>query len=626
MDSETPEETNAAEESESRAFQAEVQQVLHILAHSLYTEKEIFLRELISNASDALHRIQFEMLTNADVVDPEAELAVRIDFDEDAKTLTVADTGIGMTREELIENLGTIAHSGARAFLQQLEEGQKAADIIGQFGVGFYSVYMVAEEVTVTSRSFRPESSAWSWTSGGQNSYTLRPADRAARGTEISIKLKDEAAEYASAWKLEGIIQRHSNYIAFPIYVRDSVANKREALWRKSPQEVDAEEYESFYRQLTLDPEKPLMHAHVVTDVPVDIRAVLFVPRKADRGMLELRTDHGLKLYTRNVLIQEYNRNLLPRYLRFVEGVVDSEDLPLNVSRESVQNDPVLRRIHKALTGRVLKGLKTMGEERPEDYQRFWNSFGIFVKEGLTTDPASREDLTPLLRFHTSKSGEGPVDLQTYAGRMQEGQKPIYYVIGEQLEAVARSPHLDYFKSHDLEVLYLTDPLDGFLVQALREFDGKPLQNIDDAGLELPDRAAEGEDQPAAVAGETFDRLIARFKMVLGERVVDVRASKVLKDSPCRLVTPEDSADRDLQRVLHLIEQDYTVPAKILEVNPRHALIKNLAGLLEADEADPRLDPVVEQLFENLLLLEGLHPDPAGMVPRMQAILEMAIR
>jgi molecular chaperone HtpG len=610
---------------EALPFQAEVQQLLNILAHSLYTEKEIFLRELVSNASDALHRLQFEMLTDHNVHSAETELAIHIDFDAEARTLTITDTGIGMNRDELIENLGTIAHSGARSFLKQLEAGQQPVDIIGQFGVGFYSVFMVAEEVTVTSRSYRPDDEAWAWRSRGENTYDLFPAEKAERGTTIEIRLLEAAAEFAASWRLESIIRKHSNYIPFPIYIQEKAANQQTALWRQSPQQVDEAAYADFYRQLTLDADKPLLHVHMVADVPVDIHALLFVPRGRETGPLRLRTDHGLKLYTKNVLIQEYNKDLLPNYLRFIEGVVDSEDLPLNISRESIQNDPSVRRIHKALTGRLLKDLQKMGEEQPDDYRLFWESFGPFLKEGLSMDPLSRDDLVPLLRFHSSYGGTDLITLSDYAGRMAEGQEAIYYVLGEDLEALARSPHLDYFKAHDLEVLYLADPLDGFMVQGLREFEGKPLQNVDDAGLTLPPDEKSPEPE-TRVPDEAYTGLVARFKGVLGDRVADVKESKLLTDSPCRLVSPEAGPDRDMQRIRRLLEEDYELPARILELNRGHSLIHSLAELVQGQPEDPRIDAVIEQLFDNLLLLDGLHPNPARMVPRLQTLLETTLK
>ena len=612
---------------ESLEFKAEVQQLLHILSHSLYTEREIFLRELISNASDALNRVQFEMLTNHELLDPEVELAVRIDFDEEAKTLTVSDTGIGMTRAELVENLGTIAHSGAMAFLKKLETEQRVGDIIGQFGVGFYAVFMVADEVRVTSRSYLPDEPAWTWVSRGDNTYTLSPAEKAERGTTIEIDLKEDAAEFASAWRLEQIVKKHSDFVSFPVYVKDKIANQQTALWRKSPGEVTGDEYDEFYRQLTLDFEKPLLHLHIVTDAPVDIRSVLFVPRRRDRGMFRIRPDHGLKLYSRKVLIQEDNKDMLPEYLRFVEGVVDSTDIPLNVARESVQSTRAMGHIKKALRGRVLKALRELGEEQPEEYKVFWEAFGPFIKEGVAMDFGGRDDVVPLLRFPTSKSDGALVALSEYAARMLEGQNDIYYILGEDLASVARSPHLDAFKARNLEVLYLVDPLDAFMVQSLHEYAGKALKNVDDPDLQLP---GEPESPPEASAAdalspEVFGKLIVRFKNVLGERVADVRESKLLKDSPCRLVSSESGPEREMQRVRRLIEQDYEVPVKILEINRGHPLVQNLARLVESQYANPLIDLTVEQLFDNLLLLEGLHPNPAQMAPRIQAVLERAV-
>jgi molecular chaperone HtpG len=614
-------------QAESLEFKAEVKQLLHILSHSLYTEREIFLRELISNASDALNRVQFEMLTNADVRDPELELAVHVDFDAEAKTLTLSDTGIGMTRAELVENLGTIAHSGAMAFLRKLEAEQRVGDIIGQFGVGFYSVFMIADSVRVTSLSYRADEPAWTWTSSGDNTYTLSSAEKAARGTTIEIDLKEDAVEFASAWRLEQIIKKHSDYVAFPIYVKDKIANQQTALWRKAPQEVTAEAYNEFYRQLTLDFETPLLHLHIVTDAPVDVRSLLFVPRHRDRGMLRMRSEHGLKLYSRNILIQEDNRDMLPEYLRFVEGVVDSADIPLNVARESVQSTRTMGHIKKALRGRVLRALRELGEENPADYKIFWEAFGPFIKEGVAMDFGGRDDVLPLLRFPTSKSNGALVALAEYAARMNEGQTDIYYILGSDLDAVARSPHLDAFKARDLEVLYLVDPLDAFMVQNLREYEDKALKNVDDPDLELPEAA---EEQPAAATeaelpAEVFGKLIMRFKNVLGERVTDVRESKLLKGSPGRLVSPDSRPEREMQRVRRLIEHDYETPVQILEINRGHPLIQNLARMVESQFANPLIDLTVEQLFENLLLLEGLHPNPAQMAPRIQELLERAV-
>ena len=611
--------------SENLEFKAEVQQLLNILSRSLYKERDIFLRELISNASDALHRLQFEMLTNQNILDPEAELAIHVDFDEEAQTLTISDTGIGMTREEMIQNLGTIAHSGAISFLQGLEEGQKLDDIIGQFGVGFYAVFMVAEEVRVTSHSYQPAAEAWLWTSTGDSTYTLAPADKEDRGTVIEVQLKEDATEFTSAWRLEQIIKKHSNYVGFPIYVGDKAANQQTAIWRMSLSEVEDSEYNEFYRQLTLDFQDPLYHIHVSADVPVEVRSILFIPQSSDRAMLGRRTDYGLKLYSRKILIQEDNKDLLPEYLRFVEGVVDSADIPLNVARETVQNSRTIGHIKKALRGRLIKSLRTMGEEQPEDYEKFWDAWGMFIKEGVATDYSGRDDLLPLLRFQTTKSQGKLVSLEQYVACLVEDQTDLYYILGDNLESVERSPHLDYFKAHDLEVLIMVDPLDAFMIQNLREYDGKTLKNVDDPDLDLPtDQEIDEKEVGSELNAEDLAKLILRIKEVLGERVVEVQESKVLKDSPCRLVSSESGPEREMQRVRRLLESDYEIPPRILEVNRGHPLMQNLSSLVQNDFANPIIDLVIEQLFDNLLLLEGLHPNPVQMVPRIQSLLERA--
>lgn len=644
----------AATAPESLEYRTEVKQLLDILAHSLYTDREIFLRELVSNASDALNRIQFELLTNQDVLDAHAELAITITCDPNAHTLTISDSGIGMNRDELVRNLGTIAHSGAKTFLQNAGEGQSALEeIIGQFGVGFYSVFMVAERVTVTSRSYRLEESAWRWTSTGDSTFTLEPAEKSDRGTQIVIQLKEDAHEFAQSWRIESIIRKHSDYVSFPIYVETVRAveeseeetdhaedegaeetsrepvNRRTALWRQSPSKVSAGEYDDFYKQLTFDVADPILHLHLVTDVPVNLRALLFVPAQRERTSMRVRTDHGLRLYSRKVLIQEHNKELLPEYLRFVEGVVDSEDLPLNVSREMVQSNPVLRQIRRALTGRIHKELKSLADsEEPESierYGKFWSEFGVFVKEGIATDPASHDTLVDLLRFHSSK-GEGITSLKQYKMRMGGEQKAIYYVLGEDLASVARSPHLDYFRANDIEVLYLTDPIDGFVTSALPAYDSTPLQNVDAANLELPPAAEQTkEDQQPALAGEQFDEVVKRFLAVLGDRVKSVREAKLLVDSPCRLVSSEDEYDRDLQRFRRLTEEKYETPKKVLEINRRHPTIAGIAALIEQSPSDPIIDAAIDQLFDNALLLEGLKANPVDMVARMQELVAAAV-
>jgi len=618
--------------SETFTFQAEIQQLLNILVHSLYTEREIFLRELISNASDALNRVQFEMLTSAEVLDPAAELAIRITPDKEARTLTITDTGIGMSRDEMIENLGTIAQSGAANFLKRLQEHPEqpasASNLIGQFGVGFYSVFMVADRVTVTSRSFRPNETAWVWSSDGSTTYTIEPAQQETRGTTITIYLKEDAHEFLETHRLRAIIKKHSDFIAFPIRLGDDdkPVNQQQAIWRKSPRDVEDEEYNAFYKQLTLDFRDPLLHLHIQSDAPVQFYSVLFIPAQADRGLFHARTDYGLKLYARKVLIQDYNKDFLPQYLRFVEGIVDSEDLPLNVARESIQATRMIKRIGQSIRGKILGELEDLANTDPERYQTFWKAFGVFIKEGIATEPEDAERLAKLLRFHSSLSdSEAPtVTLDAYVERMKPDQQHIYYILVDDLKPARHSPHLDTFRAHGLEVLYLADTVDSFMLMNLPEYAGKPLRNVDDAALELPAL----EDAPAeeALDQDDFAAVRQRFADVLGDRVIEVRESRMLRDHPVRLVAPQGQLDRNMQRVYRMLDQEVDTPRRILELNRRHPLIRNLAEWIEADPDAPVIAQVVEQLYENALLLDGLHPNPAEMVSRIQSLMEAATR
>lgn len=617
--------------AETYEFKAEIQQLLNILIHSLYTEREIFLRELLSNASDAIHRFQFEMLTNRDVLDPDAELHVQISVDKDNNTLTITDTGIGMTADELVTNLGTIAQSGATAFINALQErGDAATNIIGQFGVGFYSVFMVADEVQVTSRSYRPDAKAARWTCDGSASFTVEEAEKDARGTEILIKLKEDATEFADEWRLRQTVKRHSDFIAFPVYVgqpkedqEPEPVNQQKAIWRQSPQSVEDEDYKNFYQQITLDFAEPLIKAHISSEAPLDLHAILFVPSKRDRGMFAPR-DHGLKLFSRKVMIQERTPDLLPEYLRFVEGVVDSEDLPLNVSRESVQANVFMRKIRSNLVRRILTDLATLARNDAETFRTFWLEFGQFLKEGVATTPDDHKRLLRLLRFHSSKTAPGEwVSLEEYIERMPEEQEAIYYLFGEDLHSITRSPHLDAFKASDTEVLYLTEPVDSFMMVAVKEFEEREFKNIADADVEAPEaEEPEGESIP----DDLFNPILKRFNEVLSERVTLVREAKRLTNSPVRLVTPDDAMGDSMERVRKMVDQDFKAGKRLMEVNRRHPLINDLAVALKQDAMDTLVPEMIEQLYENALLVEGVHPNPADMVDRIQTIMAAAAR
>lgn len=616
-------ETTNHEAAESIAFRAEVRQLLDILAHSLYTEREIFLRELISNASDALNRIQFEMLTNQDVRDPEAELAIHIEADEEAKKIIIQDSGIGMTRDELIENLGTIAQSGARKFIQSISKEQKAsADVIGQFGVGFYSVFMVASRVVVTSLSYRPGAEAVQWEATGDDTFTVRPAERSGRGTTIEIFLKEDAAEFATKWRLQQIIRRHSDFVAFPIWLEGEQVNQQKALWHRPPREVEDEQYRAFYKQLTLDNDDPLLPIHLSTDVPVDLHALLFIPSRRERGILDRHIEGKIKLYSHKILIQEEAKDLLPNHYRFIEGIVDSEDVPLNVSRESVQTNPVMQRIRKALIGRVNKELNDMAEHDPEKYAHFWREFGVFIKEGIATDFVDRDNLIKLLRFHTTHAEDALVSLSDYKGRIVEGQEQIYYVLANDLDSARLSPHLDPLRARGIEVILMTDMIDGFMLTGLREYDGMKLANVDDANLTLP---GETPAPDSTISDESFETLRNRFAEVLGARVKEIRASNVLRDNPVRLVSEDDMPGREMQRIQHLLGREVEMSPRILELNRSHPIIVGMARRVEARANDPIVASGIEQLYDNTLLLEGLHTSPAAMVPRLQALIEAAV-
>lgn len=604
------------------SFRAETKQLLNILAHSLYTDREIFLRELLSNASDALSRIQFEMLTNQNVLDPDAELAVHVAGDKDAGTITITDTGIGMTRDELVENLGTIAKSGAREIIQRLEASQRGS-IIGQFGVGFYSAFVVADEVTVISRSFRPDAEAAMWQSQGEDTFTVGTAEKAERGTTIILKLKDDAKEFAEDWRLRQIIKKHSDFVSFPIFIGEEQANQRTAIWRKAPREIKAEEYDSFYQQTTMDFAAPLLHLHLATEAPVDIHAILFVPSARERGMIERRVEGKIKLYSRSILIQEEAKDLLPNYYRFVEGVVDSEDLPLNVARETVQSTQVPAKIKKTLTGRLTKELAELAEKDADKYKSFWQEFGVFIKEGIATDYAARTDLLPLLRFYSSKQDEQLVSLADYKGRMVEGQNEIYYVLANDLNSARRSPHLEALEERGIEALLLTELVDGFMLNGLRDYEGHALKNLDDPDLKLP---GEAKEQTVEVSDEAFVRVVAKVKEVLGERITSVRASNLLRSSPARLVAPDNTPNREMERVQRMLDRDYSVPARLLELNRSSQLIADLATLIERKPDDELASVLIEQLYDDALLLEGLHPNPAGMVDRIAKLMQAAAR
>ena len=608
------------------AFQTEMQQLLHILIHSLYSEREIFLRELISNAADAINRLKFRTLTASDVRDKDAELEITLEVDAGAKTLCVSDTGIGMTREDAIRNLGTIARSGTLEFVKQLsaaEPGQRP-DLIGQFGVGFYSVFMAARRVVVDSCAADPAAEPVRWVSEGQGEYTVLPGERKRRGTTVRIELKDEAAEFCRAQRVEGIVQRYSNFVPHPIRLDGRRLNVQEAIWTQPRSAVKPEQYAEFYKFISHGTEAPLAHMHLSFDAPVQYQALLFVPPHLTSEVLYSPKGFGLELYANKVLIQSDCQELLPLYLRFLRGVVDSQDLPLNVARETVQNNPLLGRLRTSLTGRVLRELGTLADKAPEAYRAFWLQYGKVLKEGIAGDAANRERLIELARFNSSAcaDGEALITLQDYVGRMQPGQKEIYFFSGPSREAIERDPHLEFFRKQGLEVLYLFDQVDDFAMTALHEYQGKPLASIDQAELAALDDAPAAE-AGEALSGEGLEGLLALFKEKLGAQVSDVRVSRRLVDSPAVLVSA-DGIPGNLQKMMRMLNQDFKSMPKVLEINPAHGLIRDMARLRAANPQHPALTELAEQVFDSCLLMEGIVEQPGRVATRIQALMARA--
>lgn len=616
--------TSAASKEEFE-YRAEMKQLLHLIVHSLYTHRDIFLRELISNASDALNKIRFRQLTDKNVVDPDLDYEIRIEVDEKEKTFAIEDTGIGMTREELIENIGTVASSGTLQFIRKLQEEGKPIDtsLIGQFGVGFYSVFMVADEVTIETRHADPGSKAYRWVSDGQGTFTIEPADRERRGTRVSFRFKDDAAEFASADRIKEIIHKYSNFVDFPIYVNGQRVNTIQAIWHKPKDQISEKELEEFYKFLTNDLRAPLAHLHVSVEGAVNFKALIFIPETAPPLFLRETLERSLHLYSNKVFITDDSKELLPEYLRFVRGVVDTEDLPLNVSREVTQSSPAMAKIRNVLTGKILGFLEELAQNEPQKYKTFYQQFGPLFKTGVNTDFSNRERIIELLRFESTRTEKGEyISLKDYVERMKEDQKAIYYLSGDSREEVENNPNLEYFKKNDIEVLLLTEPVDVFVVPTLGEYKGKPFQSIEKADLDLKEQ--EGGEE--ALGKGLAEALIKTFKETLGDRVEDVIASKRLVDSPVTLVVGREGLDRQMEKMMKLMDRDYSGSKRILEVNLSHPLIKNLGRLNLGDGSDPLLRKCILQLYEGALLIDGNLKNPTEFVRRMTEIMEEATK
>jgi TNF receptor-associated protein 1 len=607
---------------EQHSFQAEIQQLLSIVIHSLYTDREVFVRELISNAADACEKLRF-LRTSGEIPGGEASPSITLSTDEAAGTLTITDTGIGMTRDELVQNLGTIAHSGTKAFLKALAEQQKPdTRLIGQFGVGFYSAFMAATRVDVVSRSQRDGSEGWRWTSDGGNGFALEPAADAVPGTRIILTLKDDAKDFATADTLERVIKRYSNFVAFPLELNGTRVNTVQAIWARSKNEVKDEEYKEFYEYLAHDTEAPLYRLHFTADAPIAIQALLYVPSRSMEMPGMVRQESDVHLYCRKVLIDAKPRGLLPEWLRFVRGVVDSEDLPLNVSRERMQDSDLMRKLSKALTNRFLKHLGEEAEKDPASFEKFHAEYHRFIKEGVLGDWEHQAALGKLLRYESSGSEAGKkTSLADYVKRMPEGQKEIYYLLAKDRASAEASPYFEVFRERKFEVLFVDDPIDEFVMDRLREFEGKTITAAEKAGLDLDNQNKEG-----ALSDDEATALSGWLKLTLGEGVHEVRSSKRLVDSPVVAVESDKFMTGTMRRTLKMMGRDAgeaLEAAPDLEINPRHPVVVKLNQLRQGDAALAGL--VAEQLFDQARLASGRLEDPRAMLQRMNTLLSKVV-
>ena len=626
-----------AANTETRGFETEVNQLLDLMIHSLYSNKEIFLRELISNASDACDRLRFSAISDASLYEEDIELKIKVSYDEDQRTITISDNGIGMTREEVIDHIGTIAKSGTRTFLDSITgDDKKDAKLIGQFGVGFYSSFIVAEEVTLrTRKAGEPADQGVEWVSKGKGEYNIASVDKSDRGTEITLHLREGEDEFLNDWKLRSIITSYSDHIDFPVVmdkkvepdaeaengetlIEEETVNQASALWTRARSEIKDDEYREFYKHVAHDFEDPIDWVHNRVEGTNEYTSLLYIPARAPYDLYDRESHNGIKLYVQRVFIMEDAEKLMPRYLRFVRGVIDSNNLPLNVSREILQGSKVIDSIRSGSVKKVLSMLEKIAKNDPEKYQKFWREFGKVIKEGPAEDFANREKIGKLLRFATTHSGdeEQNVSLEDYIGRMQEGQDKIYYIAADSHSAAKNSPHLEIFRKKGIEVLLLSDRVDEWLTSHLMEFEGKKLQSVAKGELDLgADEESEKELEEKAKSAE---KLLKRMKKALQDKVEDVRVTNRLTDSPACIVLNEQDMAMHMQRLLKEAGHDLPSSKPILEINPDHPIVKKL----DAEKSKTKFADWSDILFDQALLAEGGQlDDPAGFVAKLNQML-----
>lgn len=622
---------SSEQKTNSYEFKAEVKELLNILVHSLYTNREIFLRELVSNASDALDKLRFQSTKGTEIKDKDLPYEIQILPDTEKNILVIKDTGIGMTEEDVINNIGTIAKSGSAEFMRQLADNKDSvSNIIGKFGVGFYSVFMVAEKVVITTNSYKTDAKPVKWESDGLGSYTLETLEEEVkRGTTIEIHLKEDAKEFTEKYRLQNIIKTHSNFIQFPILLKGEKVNNIAALWREPKSKITPEQYQEFYKFLTYDTEEPLKTVHVSVDAPIQFTALMFIPGKNIDFFGTQRDDYGLDLYVRRVLIQHKNKDLLPEYLSFVKGVVESEDIPLNISRETLQENIIFTKIANSVTTQVLNNLKKMAEDEPDVYKKFWNEHGKVIKLGYT-DFANRDKFMELLRYNSSEceKTDDYISLEEYVKRMKTGQTAIYYAFGTSRDAVKLDPHMEIFRKKGIEVLFLYDPADEFVISSLgqyKDFEFKSVEQADLQKLDSFENVENQEEKKEELTGDdekVFTDLLGKIKEILGDKITDVKVSKRLDKSPACLVNPEDGMSSSMQKIMQMMNKDASVPKKVMEINKDHKLVRNLIKVFKADNNDSYINEVVDQLYDTSLLLEGYLTDPHLLVNRINNMME----
>jgi len=620
--------------SEKLVFQAEVKQLLHLMIHSLYSNKEIVIRELISNASDAADKLRFEALKDASLYEKDSELKIRLSFDKKKRTLTISDNGIGMSREEVINNIGTIARSGTKEFLNNLTGDQaKDANLIGQFGVGFYSSFIIADKVTVITRR-AGTSEGIQWESQGEGEYTISEVEKDARGTDIILHLKKDEDEFLSDWTLKSIIKKYSDHITLPIVMKksewkdgeevptdeDETVNAASALWARNKNEIKEEEYNEFYKNLSYDQEPPLTYSHNRIEGKQEYISLLYIPTKAPFDLFDRERHHGVKLYVKRIFIMEASEKLMPNYLRFIKGVIDSADLPLNVSREILQDSKEVEAIRAGSTKKVLDLLEDMSEKKPDDYKKFWKEFGVVMKEGHSEDFQNREKLSKLFRFNSTheETDAQVVSLKDYVARMKDGQEAIYYITADSYEAAKHSPHLEIFKKKGIEVLLLSDRVDEWLLSTFNEFEGKKLQSIAKGDLDLGKLEDEKEKEEKKKIEKDAKSLVEKIQKALGDKVKEVKVTHRLTDSPACLVAGEHDLSGNLERLLKAAGQKTPDTKPILEINPTHKLIQKLENT--SDSA--RFNDFAEVIFDQALISEGGQlKDPVAFVKKINQFL-----